>query len=112
MTEPEPVVRVVRCSDCHGTFLPRTSPCPRCGALALESGEISARGVVLAATELWAPPEGWSAPHRLILVECPELVRVLAWTSDELPRAGDVVWVVDHGSGAYRLRNRAPTSPP
>ena len=110
MAEPDRTLRVVRCADCHGTFLPREAPCPRCGARVLDDGAIAARGVVLAATELWAPAEGWAAPHRLVLVECPELVRVLAWTSGAVPSVGSEVWVLDDTNGAYRVHAAPPSS--
>jgi uncharacterized OB-fold protein len=48
-------------------------------------------GIVLAATELSNPPEGFSAPHRIALVELVESARLLAVIDGPLPVAGDTV---------------------
>lgn len=69
---------VARCDSCHGRFLPREGPCPRCGARAMSPHPIGNEGIVLAATELSLPSPPWVAPHPLALVELEESVRVLA----------------------------------
>jgi uncharacterized OB-fold protein len=92
MTEAPPL-RIVRCGHCHGRFLPRTGPCPRCGSTELTDAEIPGRAAVLAATELLAPAAGWDAPHRLAIVEASESVRILAIVRGPLPTVGAVVAV-------------------
>jgi uncharacterized OB-fold protein len=101
---------VVRCEHCHGRFLPRPGPCPRCGSSDLTPGEISAKAVVLATTELQAPAAGWSAPHRLAIVEAVEHVRILVVARGGLPDIGDVVEV--HRSGElYEIGGKPALSP-
>ncbi|MGA7922483.1 MAG: hypothetical protein WCA77_00690 [Thermoplasmata archaeon] len=102
MTDPLPPLPVLYCPQCQGTFLPRPGSCPRCGATSLEPREIPPSGIVLAATELTLAPAGWSSPHRLVLVECAESVRLLAATSAALPTIGDTVTVERHDL-VYRI---------
>lgn len=85
MSAPPPILEIGRCEACHGRFLPRPGPCPRCGADAVRPLPVPPDGVVLAATELTAPAAGWAAPHRLALVEIAEGVRVLALVEGDLP---------------------------
>ncbi len=103
MTDPLPSLAVLHCPQCQNTFLPRTGSCPRCGATSLETRDISPAGIVLAATELLLPPAGWSAPHRLVLVECAESVRLLATTTSELPSLGTTV-AIERDHLLYRIR--------
>ncbi len=97
-----PTLPVSQCRGCHSRFLPRPGPCPRCGGTDLLATELSGVGTVLAAVELHNPAEGWSAPHRLALVEVSEEVRVLAIASEALPRIGSRVLVLVDGP-RYRL---------
>jgi uncharacterized OB-fold protein len=84
---------VARCESCHGRFLPRPGPCPRCGSTSVVPQPIPPEGEVLAATELTAPAAGWPAPHRIALVELSDDVRVLAQVLGPLPSIGDPVTV-------------------
>jgi uncharacterized OB-fold protein len=93
MIPPEPTVEVRSCSSCQYRFLPRSSPCPRCGSVATEPVTIPATGQVLAATELLVPPPGFSAPLRLVLVELEDGVRVLGTSPIALPNPGALVRV-------------------
>jgi uncharacterized OB-fold protein len=90
----EDALLVHRCARCGARFFPEPRACPRCGWWEWAPDAVPARGVVLAATELTAPAEGWSAPHRLVLVECGGEARVLAVSDIELPPAGANVRVV------------------
>jgi uncharacterized OB-fold protein len=90
-----------RCGSCHVGFLPRPGRCPRCGSSEIGPLEISPRGIVRAATELLTPATGWSAPHRLALVEVAEGIRLLAIVTGPLPALGSSVTVTLDGS-AYR----------
>ena len=88
---------LARCSSCHAGFVPRPGPCPRCGSSELQPLGVPPHGFVLASTELLRPPEGWSAPHRLALVELNEGIRLLALVDGRLPVPGEPVAVVRVG---------------
>ena len=45
---------VSRCDSCHGRFLPRDGPCPRCGSLTVSPVSLPSVGVVVASVELSA----------------------------------------------------------
>ncbi len=76
---------------------PHPGPCPRCGSTDLVAGEIPASAVVLAATELLAPAAGWTSPHRLVIAEGAENVRILATVAGPLPAVGSLVTVRQSG---------------
>jgi uncharacterized OB-fold protein len=103
MTPSAPDLEVVRCPSCHGTFSPPRTCCPRCGQRAVMAGRLPAQGIVIGATELSVPPAGWSAPHRLVLVELSEGMRVLATGPSPTPALGTLVHVVRSNAG-YRIR--------
>lgn len=107
MESPEtPVgIPVARCRSCHASFLDRTGPCPRCGRSELDHHRVPPEGIVLAATEILVPPTGFSAPHRLALIEATGEVRMLAIIDGELPEAGAIVDLARAG-GAVRARPR------
>ena len=86
-----------RCASCHAEFLPRPGPCPRCGSLGIEPITLPGQGTVRAATELSSPAAGWSAPHRLALVELGDGIRLLGIVSGPLPTPGTSVRVVRDG---------------
>lgn len=94
---------LARCDACHARFLPTDGPCPRCGSTEVRSFPAPALGVVLAATEVMNPAEGWRPPHRLALVEMPQAVRLLAIVDGSLPAAGTVVSVRREGD-VYRAK--------
>jgi uncharacterized OB-fold protein len=75
----------------------------------VESVEIPAIGEVLAATELAHPAPGWAAPHRLVLVEAAEGVRLLAVVEGPLPAVGARVTVARQGDHFLVLAD--PTRP-
>ncbi len=91
-----------RCTSCHAEFLPRLGSCPRCGSREIETISLPAIGVVRASTELSVPAAGWTAPHRLALVEVAEGIRVLCVAQAPLPAAGETVRVVRDGA-IYRV---------
>jgi uncharacterized OB-fold protein len=93
-----------RCASCHSEFLPRPGPCPRCGSTELEEIKVPAQGTVRAATELSVPATGWSAPHRLALVELAEGIRVVAVVGGPLPTPGESVRIVRDGA-VYRAES-------
>ncbi len=97
MNPPSAELELERCDACHGRFLPHEGPCPRCGSSATSAYSVPALGSVLAATSLEAPAEGWSAPHRLALVEVADGVRLLAIADGPLPARGSVVEVRKDG---------------
>ncbi len=101
MTDEPTHILASRCGACHGRFLPRAGPCPRCGSLSTFPESLSPVGVVLAATELLAPSAGWASPHRLVLVELDQSVRVLCRTEGPLPEFGTKVKVTHEGE-TYR----------
>ncbi len=84
-------LELARCTTCHHRFVPADGVCPRCASKSVEPYSVPALGTVLAATEVVYPAAGWPAPHRLVLVELAESVRVLATATDPLPTAGTVV---------------------
>jgi uncharacterized OB-fold protein len=92
-----------RCRSCHAEFLPRPGPCPRCGSAEIEAIVLPARGTVRAATELSAPAAGWTAPHRLVLLEISEGIRLLGVADGPLPAVGAAVQVVRDGA-VFRVR--------
>jgi hypothetical protein len=100
---------VSRCGACHSRFLPRSGPCPRCGSVEVFPETLPAAGVVLAATELQAPAAGWTAPHRLVLIELAQSVRVLCLTEEELPKTEALVLVTRDGD-IYRCAARSEAS--
>ncbi|MCI4340159.1 MAG: hypothetical protein L3J73_02675 [Thermoplasmata archaeon] len=101
-------ILVSRCTSCHGRFLSREGPCPRCGSNSVTPHPLPAIGVVLAAVELTAPAAPWPSPHRLALVELEESVRVLALCPGGLPSQGDRVRVERDGD-RYMVTALAPT---
>lgn len=88
-----PDLAVLHCSGCQGRYLPRPGACPRCGSREVVEARIPPSAVVLAATELAAPSAGWSAPHRLAIVEAAEQVRILGIVRGPIPAPGDAVTV-------------------
>jgi uncharacterized OB-fold protein len=97
--KPVPLL-VSRCGSCTLRYLPRAGPCPRCGATKPLPLSIPPEGMVLAATELSSPAQGWPTPHRIALIELAESVRVLAIVEGDLPASGSRVEVV-HVGEAY-----------
>jgi uncharacterized OB-fold protein len=93
MKSEDSPLEVRRCLSCHARFLPRSGPCPRCGSRETEPATIPSTAQVLAATELFVPPPGWATPHRLVLVEAEEGVRILAVSPEILPNPGAFVRV-------------------
>jgi uncharacterized OB-fold protein len=106
----EPGILVSRCGECTLRYLPRAGPCPRCGASRPLPLSIPPYGVVLAATELTSPAQGWPTPHRIALVELAESVRVLAVVESELPVIGAPVEILHEGE-TYRARAPGSLSP-
>ena len=98
-----PNLDLARCEACHSRFLPSDGPCPRCGSLRCVPYSASPVGKVLAATELQYPAAGWTAPHRLVLVELTDAVRVLAIGEGPLPAPGTLV-EVSRDNDVYRAR--------
>ena len=96
-----------RCEGCGLLYLPTAAPCPRCATHRETPVEASPLGTVLAATELASPSEGWTAPHRLVLVEVQDAVRLLAMASESIPEVGETVRVRRDGE-VYRVM---PTDP-
>ncbi|MGC2289486.1 MAG: hypothetical protein WA688_06475 [Thermoplasmata archaeon] len=99
----EATLEMSRCGSCHAEFLPRPGACPRCGSYQIDAISLPALGIVRAATELAAPARGWSAPHRLALVEIAEGIRLLCVASGPLPTVGDSVRIGRDGT-VYRVR--------
>ncbi|MGI0053345.1 MAG: Zn-ribbon domain-containing OB-fold protein [Thermoplasmata archaeon] len=104
---PAEPIRVQRCGACHSRFLPRAGLCPRCGSGAVTAEVIAPLGRVIAATELTAPAAGWSAPHRIALVEIGSGVRLLAVALDRRPTSGEEV-VVRRAGDHFEI---TPTTP-
>lgn len=104
MTEGVDEIALSRCEACHASFLPSDGPCPRCGSTDVKMYLSPPFGVVLAATEVTSPAEGWKPPHRLALIELPQSVRVLAILDGAVPINGDVVAVRRDGD-VYRARS-------
>ncbi|MGI0132196.1 MAG: Zn-ribbon domain-containing OB-fold protein [Thermoplasmata archaeon] len=92
---------LARCPNCHGRFLPRPGPCPRCGSAGMVPHPVEPVGTVRAATSLEAPAAGWPSPHRLALVEVAESVHLLAVIDGELPSVGQEV-VIRRDGEVYR----------
>ncbi len=105
MIEPTEIL-VSRCSTCHGRFLPRPGPCPFCGSREVAPESLPGEGRVLAATELTSPSAGWPAPHRLVLVELAQAVRVLAIASEAVPPVDAIVRISRDGE-LYRVVSHA-----
>lgn len=84
---------VLRCDACHVAFLAPRGHCPRCGSRRLGPATVPAAGVVLAATEITVPPAGTPAPHRLVLLELEEGVRLLAVAERRSPSIGEKLGV-------------------
>ncbi len=110
MSAPSEQLTLARCGACHARFLPTDGPCPRCGSTDVTPYLSPPLGVVLAATEVTTPAEGWKSPHRIAIVEMPQTVRLLAIVDGLVPSAGDVVSVRRDGE-VYRARTE-PTSDP
>lgn len=99
---PELTLVMLRCESCEAEFAPRPGPCPRCGGVHTEPFDIDAGGQVLAATELEVPSAGWTAPHRLALVEVAGGIRLLCIVRGSLPAPGDGATVTRDGE-TYRI---------
>ncbi len=91
MSDEARTIELARCTTCHHRFVPADGVCPRCASPSVEPYAVPALGTVLAATEVAYPSAGWPSPHRLVLVELPESVRLLATAGDPLPAPGSVV---------------------
>jgi uncharacterized OB-fold protein len=96
-----------RCEHCHTLFVPRAGPCFKCGSTEVRPVPIAPEGVVLASTQLENPPEGWTAPHRLALVELVESARLLATVDGPLPAIGERVVIRD--ASTHYVATRAAT---
>ncbi|MGI0070462.1 MAG: Zn-ribbon domain-containing OB-fold protein [Thermoplasmata archaeon] len=103
MTAASEALELSRCEACRARFLPRAGACPKCGSSDVLPYSSPSLGTVLAATELTAPAEGWTSPHRLALVELPEAVRLLAIVEGPMPALHTVVSVRRDGD-VYRAR--------
>jgi uncharacterized OB-fold protein len=102
----ELLVRI--CGSCAALYLIRPGPCPVCGGSESRAGTLPGVGRILAATELAIPAEGWTAPHRIALVEIAEGIRALVeWMGADLPHEGDTVGVRLH-EGRYQGFPRTP----
>lgn len=108
MTVPSVELELAVCASCAFRFLPADRVCPRCASPDLETLRVPPHGVVLASTEVLYPAEGWSAPHRLALVEVADSVRFLAAVAPPLPPAGTAVEIVA-GPGHFLARTVGPT---
>lgn len=97
--EAPPALPIGRCESCHARFLARPGPCPQCGSAQVALTTVPPEGIVLAAVELTAPAAGWSAPHRLALVELADGVRVLCRVEGALPAEGERQRVRADGAG-------------
>ena len=107
MTEAPPTIEVTRCDTCQLRYLPNDGPCPKCGGKVTAVEPVPGIGTILVATELVYPAAGWTAPHRLALVEVAEGVRLLAIIEGRLPVTGESVKVRRDGD-VYRA-TAAPT---
>jgi uncharacterized OB-fold protein len=90
-------IELSRCETCRTRFLPTDGGCPRCGSTDIRSYTSPALGTVLASTEMSNPPTGWTAPHRIALIELPESVRLIAIVDGPLPAPGTLVSVRPDG---------------
>ena len=97
-------IELSRCETCRTRFLPTDGACPRCGSTQIASYPSPSLGTVLASTEMSNPPTGWTAPHRIALIELPESVRLIAIVEGPLPAPGAVVSVRLDGP-VYRARS-------
>ncbi|EQD70866.1 protein containing DUF35 [mine drainage metagenome] len=102
-----PTLQLQRCVSCQGLYVPGNGPCPRCGMREALAVEITPLGTVVAVTELTSPAEGWSAPHRIALVELTEAVRLLGIVEGPLPVIGDTVSIRKEGD-VYRFSSAPP----
>jgi uncharacterized OB-fold protein len=103
MTNPAATLVLSRCTVCGTRSVPIDGPCPKCGSVRTEPYPVPDTGRVVAATELANPAPGWTAPHRLVLLEVADGVRLLAVTEGALPAVGETVSVQLDGD-VYRLR--------
>ena len=103
MSESVGTLELTQCSSCRVRYVPSDGPCPHCGSREHAPYSVPALGKVLVATELVNPAEGWTAPHRLALVELSDSVRLLAIVEGTLPVPGAVVSVRSDGP-VYRAR--------
>ncbi len=102
MTDGPGMIELSRCQSCQLAYLPSDGPCPRCGSQDRKPHPVPALGAVLVATELMYTATGWTAPHRLALVEMPEAVRLLGIVEGPLPAPGDLV-AVRKDADVYRV---------
>ena len=109
MSAPVNTLELTQCSSSRHRYVASDGPCPHCGSREHAPYSVPALGKVLVATELVNPAEGWTAPHRLALVEMSDSVRLLAIVDGSLPTTGAVVSVRKDGE-VYRARPE-PTVP-
>ena len=105
MTKFEATLVLSRCEACHNRFPPTDAPCPKCGSTRVSPYPVPDAGRVVAATELMAPAPGWTAPHRLALLDVADGVRMLAVVDGALPVPGSAVSVHLVGD-VYHARTR------
>jgi uncharacterized OB-fold protein len=110
VTDSSGTLELARCLACQVRYLPGDGPCPNCGSSHHERYPAPARGIVLAGTELVHPATGWPSPHRLVLVEVVDSVRLLAIVDPDLPPVGAVVSVRKDGD-VYRAFSPNPGHP-
>ncbi|MDE1819710.1 MAG: hypothetical protein KGJ23_01820 [Euryarchaeota archaeon] len=93
------MITVFVCSGC-GLHFPSDEirRCPECGGT-LSAKELEGRGRVAAATELSVPPEGWAAPHRLVLAQVDGGGLLLALATSGTPEVGSTGRLVRRPEG-------------
>jgi hypothetical protein len=108
MTKPTMTLVLSRCEACHTRFLPSDSPCPKCGSLRTQPYPVPDVGRAVAATELSNAAPGWTAPHRLVLAEVADGVRVLAVVDGPLPSPGEGLHIHLDGEVYHARGSQAP----
>lgn len=104
------MIPVWSCGACSLLLLERHARCPSCGGDLVEESREGA-ATVLASTELLVAPEGWSAPHRIVLFELQGGGRSLAVAEDTLPAPGDRGRVEPNPEGRFLWKRGCSTSP-
>jgi len=102
-------IQASHCKRCSRTIVPPRDICPYCGTAAGEMAreKVGSRGTILSHTTLQQPPEGFTPPLTMALVELDKgaVVLCLAASNDDSgPEIGDSVDIATDSANLFRFR--------
>ncbi len=100
-------IKASLCKNCNEVTVPPRETCPYCGTAAesMESIVLDSKGVVTSHTRLHTPPQGFSTPVDLSLVQLERGAIILCLAeSDEEVHIGSSVEITLDGENRFRYR--------